>query len=233
MKNIAIITARGGSKRIPRKNIKLFCGKPIIAYAIEAAKASELFDEIMVSTDDEEIASISIKYGAKVPFYRSTRNSDDFATTADVLLEVFETYKELGISFENLCCLYPTTPLLNEMLLQQSYIEFKNGGYDSLIPIVEYNVPIQIALKKNNSGQVEMLNPEFITIRTQDMEKNYFDPGQFYWSKVDSFLNSKNLFTNNTGAYLMDEINVQDIDSLYDWELAEFKYYYLKNKKNG
>ena len=224
MNNIAIITARGGSKRIPRKNVKLFCGQPIIYYSIKAALESNLFSEVMVSTDDDEIAKISTELGAKVPFIRSLENSNDFATTADVVKEVLDVYSSIGKEFDNVCCIYPTAPFLDDKTLIKSYDFFISEKYDSIFPIVEYLVPIQIALKINHLNYLEMISPEYMSVRSQDMEKRYFDAGQFYWSKVTAFLEDTNLFTKKTGAFIIDELNYQDIDNVQDWEIAEFKF---------
>ena len=224
MNNIAIITARGGSKRIPRKNVKLFCGQPIIYYSIKAALESNLFSEVMVSTDDDEIAKISRELGAKVPFKRSVENSNDFATTADVVKEVLDVYSSIGKEFDNVCCIYPTAPFLDDKTLIKSYDFFISEKYDSIFPVVEYSVPIQIALKINHLNYLEMISPEYMSVRSQDMEKRYFDAGQFYWSKVTAFLEHTNLYTKKTGAFIMDELNYQDIDNVQDWEIAEFKF---------
>ena len=232
LSKIAIITARGGSKRIPRKNIKLFCGKPIIAYSIEAALKSKLFDEVMVSTDDQEIAEIAKIFGAKVPFYRSLVNSDDFSSTADVLNEVLNEYQKFGKNYDSFCCIYPTAPFLTDVILQKSFHEFKKNDYNSLMPVVQYTVPIQIALEINDQGLLKMLEPSNIKVRTQDMPNRYFDPGQFYWSKTVTFLKEKNIFSHKTGAYIISELQAQDIDNEQDWEIAELKYK-LNNKYYG
>lgn len=231
MKKIAIITARGGSKRIPRKNIKLFCGKPIIAYSIKAAINSQLFDEVMVSTDDDEIAKIAMELGASVPFMRSSATADDFSTTADVLIEVIAQYAQLGRHFEIICCLYPTAPFITSELLNKSLKKLLENNYDSLFPIVKYNVPIQIALKLNENSFIEMIQPKYATIRTQDIEPTFYDSGQFYWIHNPNFVHSKQILTKNTGAYIIEEIHSHDIDNLTDWEIAEFKYSFLKKKQ--
>ncbi len=227
MKKIAIITARSGSKRIPKKNIKFFLGKPIIAYSIEKAINSKLFDKVMVSTDDKEIANISKNYGAEVPFFRSKKNSDDFSTTPDVLIEVLETYKKLNEEFDFGCCIYPTAPLISEKELKKSFNLLISKKYDCVFPILPFSYPIQRALRIENSEKVEMINPRNYRVRSQDLEKMYHDAGQFYWFNVSKFINKKKLWTNNTGFIIVDEINTQDIDDEMDWRLAEIKY---KNK---
>ena len=227
MKKIAIITARSGSKRIPKKNIKIFLGKPIIAYSIEKAINSKLFDKVMVSTDDKEIADISKNYGAEVPFFRSKKNSDDFSTTPDVLIEVLETYKKLNEEFDFGCCIYPTAPLISKKELKKSFDILISKNYDCVFPILPFSYPIQRALRIENSEKVEMINPLNYRVRSQDLEKMYHDAGQFYWFNVSKFINKKKLWTNNTGFIIVDEINTQDIDDEMDWKLAEIKY---KNK---
>ncbi|MBO6178685.1 MAG: pseudaminic acid cytidylyltransferase [Selenomonadaceae bacterium] len=220
MSKIAIITARGGSKRIPKKNIKEFCGKPIIAYSIEAALKSELFDEVMVSTDDEEIANVARKYGANVPFMRSEKNSDDFATTADVLKEVIAEYKKRGQSFEYMCCIYPTAPFVTAKCLRESFdcmIE-KNGN--ALNPVVRFSYPPQRSMVIEN-GFLVFRDPKNFRTRSQDLEAWYHDAGQYYFWKLDKFREG---VIENTVPYILDDLHVQDIDNLDDWKLAELKY---------
>lgn len=223
MKKLAIITARGGSKRIPRKNIKNFLGKPIIAYSIEAALQSELFDEVMVSTDDDEIAGIAMQYGAKVPFIRSHKNADDFSTTTDVIIEVLNSYKSLNIEFEQACCIYPTAPFISPEVLKNSYHTFDSGNYDSLFPVVKFGYPIQRSLAPKN-GKIEMVWKEHLTSRSQDLETRFHDAGQFYWFNTETIRTKKALFTDNSGFFEVDELNVQDIDTETDWQLAELKF---------
>jgi len=224
MRNIAIIPARGGSKRIPRKNIKAFCGKPIIAYSIEAALKSDLFDEVMVSTDDEEIAEVAIKYGAKVPFFRSSDNSNDYATLVDVLLEVINQYGVAGIEIENICCILPTAPLISSKRIVESFDLMDDKKYASIFPVLEYSYPIQRSLIKNSDGLIRMAWPENSSVRSQDLEKHYHDSGQFYWIKQKSLISEKTVFTTNTGVVELSQLEVQDIDTLDDWKMAEIKY---------
>lgn len=221
--NLAIIPARGGSKRIPRKNIKEFLGKPIISYSIEAAINSNLFDEIMVSTDDEEIANIAIKYGAKVPFYRSKENSSDFSTTFEVLQEVILEYKKRNKIFEKACCIYPCAPLIKIESLQKTLSMFESINIDSVFPIVEYSTPIQRALKSTN-GKINFFYPENINLRSQDLDKAYFDAGQFYWFKIQQFLKEKTVLLEKNNSIILSNLEAQDIDNLIDWEIAELKY---------
>lgn len=228
MKRIAIIPARGGSKRIHKKNIKHFLGKPIIAYAIKNALLSKLFDEVMVTTDDEEIASVALEYGAKVPFMRSKRNSDDYATTIDVITEVVSCYKEQGKVFEFACCIYPCTPLLKEEKLKDSFKMLKENNLDCVFPVVKYGFPIQRAVKLNEKGLVEMIQPENLITRSQDLDYSYHDAGQFYFFRIESLMSKKKLLTDLTGAIELTEMEAQDIDNLIDWKLAEMKFGLVK-----
>ena len=229
MKNLCIIPARGGSKRIPRKNIKNFLGEPIIYYSIRSALLSGIFEEVMVSTDDAEIADIARNYGAEVPFLRSKENADDFATTADVLVEVIEKYQQRQQYFDNLCCIYPTAPFVTSKRLKKSYKEFKNGDHDSLFPVVPFSYPIQRSLKivKN---RIEFFFPEFDKCRSQDFETSYHDAGQYYFTKIKALLKSRSLISNNSGGIIMSELEAQDIDNEVDWKLAEMKFKLLNEQ---
>ncbi len=220
MTSIAIITARGGSKRIPRKNIKGFCGKPIIAYSIEAAKESNLFDEVMVSTDDEEIAAVAKDYGANVPFMRSAANSNDYATTADVLHEVLAEYEKRGKSFDVMCCLYPTAPFVTGEKLSTAFDRFMESGMDGLVPVVRFSFPPQRCFVVEG-GSLVYKWPQYKNERSQDLESLYHDAGQFYFWRVESFLTKQD---RTRAPFLLDEMEVQDIDNLSDWQLAELKY---------
>lgn len=227
MSNLAIIPARGGSKRIPRKNIKNFLGKPIIAYSIEVALKSDLFDEVMVSTDDEEIAEVAKNYGAVVPFMRSKKNSDDYATTADVITEVFNFYQNKDVNFSKSCCIYPTAPLCKGRTLSNAYELLVEQKYTTVFPVVRFSYPIWRALKVDASGQASMLWPKYKSRRSQDLEVSWHDAGQFYWLDVSSFQMKPELFGENSGALEIPEMEVQDIDSLSDWKMAELKAKYL------
>jgi N-acylneuraminate cytidylyltransferase len=223
MGNICIIPARGGSKRIPRKNIKEFLGKPIVAYSIKAAIESKLFDEVMVSTDDLEIANIAEKYGAKVPFMRSEKNSDDFATTYDVIEEVIQNYKTHGKEFDNLCCLYSCAPFITSKLLLKAYYQLIEKNFDSVFPIIAYSFPIQRALKKNQ-GKIVMIQQDNLNVRSQDLDDSFHDAGQFYFCNTIQLLVNKKVLTYNTGGLEISELEAQDIDTETDWKLAELKY---------
>ena len=234
MANLAIIPARGGSKRIPRKNIKAFLGKPIISYSIEAAIESKLFDEVMVSTDDNEIAAIASSLGAKIPFMRSDKNADDYATTVDVLLEVLAQYRKSEMTFKNVCCIYPTAPFVSSKILKVSYNKLIEEKLDSVFPVLRYNFPIQRSMRiDNNSGKIKMIYPEHLTTRSQDLELSFHDAGQFYWLNVSKLIIQKKLWTNNTGAVEINEMQGQDIDTIDDWDLAELKYELFHEKKNN
>ena len=223
MKNLCIIPARGGSKRIPRKNIKPFMGKPIMAYSIEAALKSGLFDKVMVSTDDVEFAEVAKKYGASVPFLRSEATANDYATTVDVLLEVIESYKQRGMVFDTICCLYSTAPLVTSDRLKEAYLKLSNE-VDACFTMVEFSYPIQRSLIINEAGQVEMKYPEYLKSRTQDLEKVYHDAGQFYFVKTKTLIEEKTVWCKHTAPFVLSELEVQDLDTLTDWQLAEMKY---------
>lgn len=224
MSNICIIPARGGSKRIPRKNIRNFLGKPIISYSIKAALDSELFDVVMVSTDDLEIAEVAKSYGAEVPFLRSEKNSSDFATTFDVIEEVILKYKEQGINFENGCCIYSCAPFVTPKKLKEGFNLMVKKKYDSVFPVIPFGFPIQRALKMDVNQKVSFFQPEFSLARSQDLEKSFHDAGQFYLFNPKECLQKGTLLTNNTGSIIISELEGQDIDTEIDWKLAELKF---------
>ena len=221
--NIAIIPARGGSKRIPRKNIKDFLGKPIIAYSIEAALKSELFDEVMVSTDDEEIAEIARKCGANVPFARSTENANDYATTVDVLVEVLEAYKNLNQTFEVGCCIYPTAPFVSAETLQKAFELLQSQKLDSVYPVQRFSFPPQrgVVFQEN---KLRWQNHENAQVRSQDLMPLYHDAGQFYFFKTEKLIQNRSILTENTSGIVISEMDAHDIDNEEDWQVAEFKY---------
>lgn len=228
---IAVITARGGSKRIPRKNIRDFCGKPIIAYSIEAAQQSHCFDEVMVSTDDFEIAQIARQYGAAVPFMRSPETSNDYASTVDVLLEVIHDYQQRSIHPTHICCLYPTAPFVTpDNLIQAYHMLAKHPEADVIFPIVQFSYPIQRALRLRED-KVSFMQEEHKFTRSQDLEPAYHDAGQFYWCKVDALLKHKSVITDQSLGMVLPEWQVQDIDNLDDWVAAEMKYSFLQQNK--
>lgn len=227
MKKIAIIPARGGSKRIPRKNIKDFLNKPIIAYSIEAALESGVFDEVMVSTDDVEIAEIAKKYGAKVPFFRSPEMSNDMAMTAPVLIEVLNEYKKLGQDFEYCCCIYPCAPFVNPQRLKQGMELLLESGADSVLPIVKFSYPPQRCLVVRD-GEVQMLHPENYNVRSQDCEPYFHDVGQFYCLTASGLIEEEKMYFKKTLPLELPESEVQDIDTDEDWKIAEMKFKILK-----
>ena len=223
MSKVCIITARGGSKRIPGKNIKDFLGKPIIAYSIEAAIGSGVFDEVMVSTDSEEIAEIAEKYGAVVPFRRSSENANDFAVTRDVCKEVIESYRAIGKDFDIFACVYPTAPFLTSKKLKEAVETLERSDAYSLVPVVQFSFPPQrgVVIK---DGLMEFLHPEYAQTRSQDLETVYHDCGQFYVERTEAFLREFTLVTSRTVPFVLPEEEVQDIDNYSDWEIAEMKY---------
>ena len=229
-KSLAIIPARGGSKRIPQKNIKPFLGKPIIAYSIEAALNSDLFTEIMVSTDSEEIDGIAKQYGASVPFLRSGRTADDYATIADVVEEVILKYEQQNLFFDTVCCLLPTAPFLTAQRLIEGLNRLEEQKYDSVTPIIKFSYPIQRALQLDNENRLSMIYPENLNKRSQDLMPAYHDSGQFYWGRTKAFMNERTFFMKNGGAIVISENEGQDIDTMEDWQLAEIKYKILRGK---
>lgn len=229
MSNLAIITARGGSKRIPRKNIRPFLGKPILAYSIDAALQSGLFDEVMVSTDDNEIADIARQHGASVPFLRKPETSDDYATTADVLIEVLRQYAKQGKVFDYACGLYPTAPFVTAGLLQNAFATLIENRFDTVYPVQPFNFPIQRAVFLRDN-QVQWYQPEHALTRSQDLEPAYHDAGQFYFFQATSFLQNNRLITNNSGGIIISEMQAQDIDTETDWQLAELKFKLLTSR---
>lgn len=230
MKTIAIITARGGSRRIPRKNIREFCGRPILAYSIEAALASGLFDTVMVSTDDAEIAEVAVRYGAEVPFYRSAGTANDFATTNDVLLEVLEEYEKRGEQFALACCIYPTAPFVTAQKLKTAVERLLESDADTLIPVVAFSYPPQRAMVVKE-GRLVFEYPQYLDSRSQDLEPHYHDVGQFYVFRTEAFQRNRKLMVGNILPMVIPETEVQDIDNESDWRIAELKYQAMERKE--
>lgn len=228
--SVCVITARGGSKRIPRKNVREFCGKPIIAYSIEAALESDLFDEVMVSTDDEGIAEVARGYGAEVPFMRSAETSDDFSDTADVIAEVLREYAARGRGFEEFCCIYPTAPFVTAGKLRESRA-LLSGEVEAVIPVTQFSFPPQRGFYVDG-GRVAVADPASFEMRSQDLRPMYHDCGQFYWGRAARFLETGEIVPAATAAYVVPETEVQDIDNLGDWEMAEMKYEHMR-RRNG
>ncbi len=231
MKSVAIITARGGSKRISRKNIRPFLGKPILEYSIEAALQTELFEEVMVSTDDAEIAEIAQQAGAKVPFFRSAETANDFATTADVIAEVLAAYAQIGKTFEVVSCIYPTAPFVTADTLSAAMQLLEQNQADCVIPVVKFSFPPQRGVIIDN-GKIAPKWPENMAKRSQDLEPIYHDCGQFYCLNVERFLQQKAIWMEHAIPFIQEERYVQDIDTLEDWALAEMKYKLLQAERS-
>ena len=229
--SIAIITARGGSKRIPKKNIRDFCGKPILAYSIEAAIKSGLFSEVMVSTDSEEIAGIARQYGANVPFLRSAKTSDDYATTADVLLEVLDRYREMGQTFDYHCCIYPTAPFITAEKLKAAMDIMERRNPIQVMPVVAFSYPPQRCYIVDENGTIAFKYKEYMRTRSQDLEKWYHDAGQFYVYNTEQFRKANGVISEQIMPIFVSELEVQDIDSEDDWKIAELKYQLMVGKE--
>lgn len=227
MSSIAIITARGGSKRIPKKNIKEFCGKPMIAYSIEAALQSNIFDEVMVSTDSEEIAEIGRTYGASVPFMRSEKTASDFATTRDVLMEVLDEYEKRGRKFDDMTCIYPTAPFVTARKLRDAMALFKEKNSSLLIPVVQFSYPPQRAYVIHE-GKLQFKWEDYRYTRSQDLEPFYHEAGQFYCYNIKDYLTADGSIKENIVPFILPESEVQDIDTEEDWKMAELKFSLMK-----
>lgn len=230
--NIAIIPARGGSKRIPRKNIREFCGKPLITYSIEAAKASGLFDHVIVSTDDEEIREIANAWGAETPFVRPAELANDHATTVPVIKQAVEWVQQHMGNVDNVCCIYATAPFIQASALREAHellVRKSVSGY--VFTATTFPFPIQRAFKVKPDGLVEMFEPQNYMTRSQDLEEAYQDAGQFYWGSAEAYLSEKIFFSTDSMAYVLPRYMVQDIDTPEDWRRAELMYEVLK--KNG
>ena len=226
MKNLCIIPARSGSKRIPRKNVKPFLGKPMLAYSIETALKSCLFEEIMVSTDDEVIAGVARQYGAKVPFMRSAETASDFATTADVLKEVIANYQKQGKDFDNFCCFYATAPLVQSKDVVAAYERLLQSDFTCVYPVVQFSYPIWRCLDLAEDGTMTRHWAEYESSRSQDLPKEYHDTGTFYWYKTKEWFAG----VIKVGGIEVDETTIQDIDTETDWKLAEMKYELIHRK---
>ena len=227
MSSIAIITARGGSKRIPKKNIKKFCGRPMISYSIEAGLQSGMFDEVMVSTDNEEIAEIARSYGANVPFMRSEKTASDYATTRDVLMEVLHEYEKQGRVFDDMTCIYPTAPFVTAQRLRDAVALFKETKSSLLIPVVQFSYPPQRAYVIND-GKLQFKWEEFRYARSQDLEPFYHEAGQFYCYNIADYLAADGVIKENIIPFILPESEVQDIDTKEDWKMAELKFSMMK-----
>lgn len=222
--NIAIIPARGGSKRIPRKNIKCFHGKPMIAYSIEAANQSGCFDKILVSTDDQEIADIALQYGAEVPFLRPADIADDFATTLDVMQHAITWCKNQQWQVDKVCCIYATAPFILPEYIKQGLAELSDDKVQYAFSATTFPFAIQRAISLGENGTVSMFSPEYANTRSQDLPEAYHDAGQFYWGKASAYLTGKTIFAEHSRVVTLPRKRVQDIDTTEDWELAELLY---------
>lgn len=223
MKRIAIITARGGSKRIPKKNIRDFCGKPIIVYGIQAALDAGIFDEVMVSTDSEEIAEIAREYGANVPFMRSEHTASDFATTAEVIIEVLDRYREMGKHFDTAVCIYPTAPFVTAKKLQEGVSILETGRKIQAMPVVKFSYPPQRGFVRDDD-EICMKYPEYRDSRSQDLEPIFHDAGQFYCYNVEEYVKANGKVSEHIAPIFVSELEVHDIDTEEDWKMAELKY---------
>jgi pseudaminic acid cytidylyltransferase len=218
--NIAIIPARGGSKRIPRKNIKMFCGQPMIAYAIKAAQDSGLFERVLVSTDDAEIKTIANSLGAETPFVRPAELANDFTATVPVVAHAIQACENLGWQFSNVCCIYPGVPFIEVEDLKASLAQFSERGADYCFPVTEFPAAIQRALKHNGNGMMAPFYPEYELTRTQDLENAFYDAGQFYWGTKHAWLTNSRIHRSGIG-FEIPNWRVVDIDTPADWERAE------------
>ena len=217
---LCVIPARGGSKRIPRKNVKDFLGKPLIAYSIEAALNSGVFERVIVSTDDAEIADVAVKFGAQVPFMRDAALSDDYATSSDA---VADAATRLG-GYAHVCCLYATAPLITGEILREAYGKFEEAGCEFLFSATEFSFPIQRAIRLSNDGAVNMFYPQFALTRSQDLERAYHDAGAFYFGRREAWLDKKPIFAPHSRAFLLPRNLVCDIDTPEDFEFAQKLY---------
>lgn len=221
---LAVIPARGGSKRIPRKNIKLFCGKPIIAWSIEAALASGCFDLVIVTTDDEEIAEVAKQWGAEVPFMRPQNLADDHTGTLPVIRQAIEAMQSQGVVIDQVCCIYATAPFVTSRDLRLGGETLHQSGASYAFSITSYPFPIQRAIRMDCNGRVSMFQPEHFETRSQDLEEAYHDAGQFYWGKVSAWLAEAPFFSSDAIGVLLARHRVQDIDTVEDWVRAEWMF---------
>ncbi len=230
--NICVIPARGGSKRIPRKNIKEFNGKPIIAYSIEAALESDCFDQVIVSTDDNEISEVAKRYGAYVPFIRPDELSNDYVGTIPVIKHAIEWMEGDSNHIENVCCLYATAPFVQSKIISEAYQQLISSKSDYCFSVTSFAFPIQRAIKIVQGDKVDMFYPEHFNTRSQDLEEAFHDAGQFYWGKAQAFKDELALFSEVSSPYVLPRYLVQDIDTIEDWIRAELTYKAIQMSKN-
>lgn len=231
--SVAIIPARGGSRRIPRKNIKHFAGKPIIGWSIEAAKASECFDHIVVSTDDAEIAEVARAFGAITPFERPAELASDTAATLPVIAHAVGWLGENGFSADHACCIYPTAPLLQPSDLRSGYERLVGSDADYVVSCCAYEFPVQRSVEIGSDGFLDAAFPESINARSQDLKPLYHDAGQFYWGKAEAFAAQRPFFMGRALPLLIPRLRVQDIDDEEDWQRAEFLFHWINREANG
>lgn len=225
---LAVIPARGGSKRIPRKNIRDFCGKPIIAWSVDAALQSECFDQVIVSTEDPEIADVARKYGAEVPFLRPAELSDDYTGTTAVVRHAIEWFKDRGCVFDEVCCIYATAPFIQVEDIKKGLDLLQLGDIYYTFPVTSFPFPIQRAVKITSLGRLEMFHPEYYNTRSQDLEEAFYDAGQFYWGRSCAWKEGIPLFSDRSVPILLSRFRVQDIDTLEDWIQAEIMFEMIK-----
>lgn len=229
---VAIIPARGGSKRIPRKNIKPFCGKPMIAWSIAAAQASGCFDKIIVSTDDAEIAETALLYGATIPFMRPAELSEDYTPTIPVIRHAIEWLNAHDNNVTHACCIYATAPFVSAEDIKTGLEILENADSDYAFSVTSYSFPIQRAIKLTGQGSVEMFYPEHFNTRSQDLEEAYHDAGQFYWGKAKAWLNETVIFSSSSSPVILPRHRVQDIDTPEDWIRAEWMFKAIKEQRD-
>ena len=229
---VAIIPARGGSKRIPRKNVKNFFGKPIIGWTINIVKKSKIFDKIIVSTNDKRIASIAKKYNAEVPFNRPSRLAGNKSSTSDVVIHAISWLQKKGYKPKEVCCIYPTSSLMQVNDLKDSFKDLKSGKWEYVFSATTFDYSIYRAIKNNKKKQLGMVFPKLYNNRSQDLQEAYHDAGQFYWGSVKTWLNKKKIFGKNSKMTLLPRWRVQDVDDMYDWKKAEIIFRILRKKRN-
>ena len=222
--SLAVIPARGGSRRIHRKNIKKFCGKPIIAWTIAAARKSNCFERIIVSTEDSEIAEVAQQYGADVPFMRPLHLADDYCGTIPVVANAVEWMIGAGYHPKFTCCLYPTAPLISGEIIKTAFNKLLVNDNNFVFPVTTFPYPIQRALRVNEKGKLQMFSPELFNTRSQDLQAAYHDAGQFYWGKTQAWLTQVNIYTSNSDVVIVSRYRVQDIDTIEDWRQAELMF---------
>lgn len=230
---LAVIPARGGSKRIPKKNIKPFFGKPMIAWSIEAALKSQCFDRVIVSTDDAEISEVAIQHGAEVPFIRPPELSDDFTGTLPVIRHAVEWVSGNGAAVEFACCIYATAPFIQTGDLQRGWSLIRDSDHDYAFSATSYAFPIQRAFRLDGNGRIAMFNPELFAARSQDLEDAYHDAGQFYWGKADAWLNESTIFGPQSVPVMLPRHRVQDVDTQEDWTRAEWMFHAMRSAQGG